>query len=250
MCSQFTSPKNPKAIEKSLGTKIEQSQLDFEWGKEIRFHTQTPVVMKDKSGKLKLEMRTFPVSPMPNARMSGLKGQTDGNDKGDIDERQIERIYEKPLWKHGFEHDPLVIPMASFKEFAYWGPEIGSALAFKVPSEEVLFAAGFGIKTFTPAGPQGTGVSLITHVADDEMIMHHFRRICILPAAKVSEYLSAMSGQERFDCLSNHIYTGPLEYGVERAMAKGWEKRIEAQTQKLERELTYRETLKKEGVTA
>jgi putative SOS response-associated peptidase YedK len=248
MCSEYTVKTKPREIEDVLGASVIDHAEAFEWGKTVKFFTQAPVIQKS-GNHYELKLRTFPTSPFPNARLSGLEGQSDsGSDNDDVDEIQIKRIYDMKLWKKGFTDDPVLIPMTEFTEFAYWGPNIGTAQGFKIPDEKVMFAAGIGLKPYTPKGEQGDGHAMLTHTATEEMLETHHRLIVLLPAKVALEYLDEMNAIERFDYLIKNRYKGPLNENKVRNMGKGWEKRIENQERKLQNELRYREVLKKVGV--
>lgn len=245
MCSEYTTKTNPKEIEKSLGVPVVDKAKDFEWGKTVKFYTQAPVIQKLNDDSLQISLRIFPTSPMPNSRLSGLEGQSDGgSETEDLDERQIKRIYDMKYWKEGFAEDPLLIPLSQFTEFAYWGPELGTAQGFKIPGSKVLFAAGIGIKPFTPKGDKGSAFSMLTHTATDQMFEYHHRLIVLLEPEKALGYLEALTPEERFNYLIENRYTGQFEVSKIRNMAKGWEKRMENQERKLKNELKYREVLK------
>lgn len=249
MCSEYTVKTSPKEIEEVLGKPVQNEAKDFEWGKTVRFFTKAPVLQKLEDDSLRLSLRIFPSSPMPNSRLSGLEGQSDGGtETEDIDEKQIKRIYDMKFWKIGFAVDPVLVPLSEFTEFAYWGSEIGTAQSFKIPGEKVQFAAGIGIRPFAPKGDQGSAFSILTHTATDQMLQYHHRFIALFAAEKALGYLESMTPIERFDYVIEHRYQGELEVKKIRHMAKGWEKRIENQERKLKNELRYCEVLKANGV--
>lgn len=248
MCSEYQTKTSPKEIEEALGVPILNHAAEFEWGSKMNFFKNGPVLQKRASGELELVLKSFPTSPMPNSRISGLEGQSDGGDEEKSDDRQIKRIYEMALWKDGFKSHPLLIPMSEFTEFAYWGKEKGTAQGFKIPNEKVLFAAGIAIKPFKPNGPVFSGYSILTHTATPQMFEYHQRLIVLFEKRIALEYLEEMSPKERFDFTIANRYTGELEVEKIRSMAKGWEKRIDLQSLKNQRELTYRKVLEKEGV--
>lgn len=247
MCSEYTTKTSPKAVEKALGVPLLNWAENFEWGKTVKLYTQAPIIQRN-GNRYELSEKVFPSSPMPNARLSGIGNQSDGNDSEEDEHTQIRRIYEMPRWKDAFENRPLIVPMSSFTEFAYWGDSAGTAQDFTISNEEVLFAAGIEIKPFTPKGEKSDGFAILTHTATDQMLKYHQRLIVLLKPEDAITYLDVMSSKERFDFLIEKRYTSDLHVEKLRNMAKGWEKRIPVQTSKLEREHKYREVLRKEAV--
>jgi putative SOS response-associated peptidase YedK len=248
MCSEYQTKTSPKEIEKALGVTLLNNAEEFEWGKTIKFFNEAPVMQKNKKDELELVLKTFPTSPMPNSRLSGLEGQSDGGADEDIDERQIKRIYDMKYWKEGFAQTPLLVPISEFTEFAYWGEDIGTAQGFKIPKEKVMFVAAIGIKPFTPKGPPNSAFSLLTHTATEQMLEYHHRLIVLLEKDVALEYLEDMTVEERFNFLIKNRYQGPLEIHKVRNMAKGWEKRSENQARKKKHEMQYRSALAANGV--
>ena len=249
MCSEYHTPQNPKALEKILGVPFLDKTGGFDWGSKIHFYKNGPVLQKSPQGEIEMVIKSFPQSPMPNARLSGLGSQTDSSDlESDLEHAQVRRIYETKYWKDGFANHPVLVPMSSFTEFAYWGPEIGTAQAFRVPKQEAFVAAGIAMKPFTPKGPAFSAYSILTHTATEQMLRYHFRLIVLLKNKAAAGYLEEMSPEDRFRYVIENRYTGPLEHEKLRDMAKGWEKRVETQTHKLERERHYREVLDKNQV--
>ena len=249
MCSEFQTKTSLKQIEQALATHVVDKAKDFQWGSLVRLHTQAPVLELGEEGP-QLVMKIFPASPMPNSRLSGIGNQSEGADDGETDSEhvQIKRIYEMSRWKEGFKSHPVLIPMSTFHEFAYWGQEIGTGQEFKIPGEKVLFAAGIAIKPFTPKGDKDSAFSILTHTATKQMLKYHHRLIVLLKSDHALEYLEPMDPETRFEYLIQHRYTGPLEVEKIRNMAKGWEKKTDLQNAKLHREMLYREVLQKEGV--
>jgi putative SOS response-associated peptidase YedK len=219
-----------------------------EWEKTIRFGAPAPIIEKSAKG-FRLTERIFPVNPFPNSRLSGFENQSDaGPEREDEEDKQIRRIYDVPRWKKAFGESPLLVPMTGFTEFAYWGKQAGSALNFKIPHQDVFFAAGITLKPFVPKTGIDNGFSLLTHTATDEMLQHHHRLIVLLQARDAVDYLEDMSARERFDFLIEKRYVGHLEVKKLRSMAKGWEKRKVAQEAKLKRETVYREVIRAEKI--
>jgi putative SOS response-associated peptidase YedK len=250
VCSEYQTKTSPKEIEKALGVSIIDKTKDFDWGKTVKFYTEAPVLQKNKKEDVELVLRTFPSSPMPNSRLSGLEGQSDGgSDAEDVDEKQIKRIYEMKYWKDGFAHAPLLVPISEFTEFSYWGEDIGTAHGFKIPKEKVMFVAAIGIKPFTPKGPPNSAFSLLTHTATEQMLEYHHRLIVLLEKDVALEYLEDMTVEERFNFLIKNRYQGPLEVHKVRNMAKGWEKRIDTQERKKRHEMKYRHVLEANDVS-
>lgn len=249
MCSEYTLKTNPKQVEAALGIPIRNISGDTTWNQTVRIFTEGPIIKPVDDGA---EFRTyiFPKSPFPNSRLSGFENQSDSgsDDVGDEDDKQIKRIYDKPRWGKPFASYPLLVPMTSFTEYAYWGDQKGAALSFAIPDEPVFFAAGMEIKPFVPKTEKQNGFTILTHTATDQMLKYHQRLIVLLKPEFASEYLGEMSPKDRFKFLIENRYRGKLEVQKLRSMAKGWEKRISVQEAKLKRELTYRKTLDGEHI--
>ncbi len=247
MCSEYTNKTSINEIHDALGVTLLNTTNETKWDQVVKFSMSVPVI-EIANGKPTLSLKIFPVSPMPNSRLSGVGNQTDGDDKNVNDEIQIKRIYEMPWWKRGFSEFPIVIPMTSFREFAYWGPEKGTAQDFKLPKETVFFAAGILIKPFVPKGEANSAFSMLTHTATEQMLKYHHRLVVILEGKYAIQYLNKMPPQERFDFLLKHRYTGHLLTEKIRDMGKGWTKRVDHQESKLHKEMQYRSVLEKENV--
>lgn len=220
MCSEYTTPRNAQMIEKALKASVSDKVKNFKWGSTIKFSAEGPVIQKSDSGQLELILKTFPVSPMPNSRLSGLLGQTDANAVTEIEDELIERIYEKKTWKDGFANAPVLVPAENFLEFAYWGPDIGTAQAFNLPNDDTLFIAGISITPYTPKGAPGAAYSLLTHTATEQMLQYHQRLLVVFEKNNALGYLEKMSPEERFNYVIKNRYTGKLNVKKMRSMAK------------------------------
>lgn len=250
MCSEYQLHTSPQEVEAALGFPLIDKAQGFAWGGTVKMYTSAPVIELGKDGP-ELVLKTFPSSPMPNSRLSGIGNQSEGNDADeDAEHIQIKRIYEMPRWKEGFHKHPLLIPMSSFHEFAYWGSEAGTAQDFTIPGEQVLFAAGIGIRPFTPSGKPGDGFSILTHTATEQMLEYHHRLIVLLKPEHALQYLEESSPEKRFEYLVKNRYTGEFEVTKVRNMAAAWKGRKENQLAKLQREQRYLDVIKKEGVEA
>lgn len=240
MCSEYQTKTTPKDIIRALGVPVIDNAGNFEWGKPVKMFSEAPVIARNATAQLEMSLSTFPASPLPNARLSALEGQTDGPDDKDLDTVQIKRIYETKRWKEGIESHPVVIPGSRFLEFAYWGPHFGDGMSFRIPDEPVMFIAGIRFNAFKP---KVFGHALLTHTATEQMLEIHHRLVVLLRTKHVLGYLEPMSAKDRFDYVMEHRYTGDLDIQTERSMAKGWDKKVDLQEAKLQRELRYREVL-------
>jgi putative SOS response-associated peptidase YedK len=264
MCSEYVLKIRPEAVEEALGTPIISHSNQTSWDMELRMGGRAPVIVAE-GDKLYFETLRFPTSPFPNARLSGFRNQSDGNDFESRDEadKEITRIYDKKLWKEGFATKPLLTPMTRFREFAYWGERKGDAIDFEIPGEDVFFAASIGIgahetkwekarreKLGQPKPPQEQGFAIITHTATEEMLQVHQRLIVIFKAEDALGYLAINDPLERFQYIVDYRYAGHLKNEKQRTMAKGWDARVGKQIAKREREMNFRQALETEGVLA
>lgn len=250
MCSEFQVNTSSQQIEDVLGTPVKVAGNETSWERTIKFSTPAPIVQFARDNSIELVERVFPVSPFPNSRLSGFANQSDGKDAadGDPEDRQIKRIYDMPRWKKTFADVPLLVPMTGFTEYAYWGEQEGSALNFTIPGSPLFFAAAIAIRPFVPKTNYENGFSILTHTATEQMLDYHHRLIVLLKPESALEYLNPMPANDRFDFLIANRYTGKLNVKKTRSMAKGWEKRVQTQIAKRDRELTYRNVLSSEHV--
>lgn len=245
MCAEYETRTNQRKIEERLGVALPDiGTVRFNQGKRVKFTVAAPVIAGGLEGPVLTE-KVFPVSPFPNARLSGLGLDEDA---GDLDQ-DIRRIYEVPLWKKSFSENPVLVPMTSFFEPVYWGSQIGTVQKFSVPDEEIFFVAGMLIKPRTPKLETLGAFSLITHTATSQMMRYHQRLVTILKPDIALKYLEPMDPQTRFNFLIENRYAGELDVEKDRAMAKGWEKRVSQQEAKLKREEAYISALKREKIS-
>lgn len=247
MCSEYQINTTHTKLLDALKSDIRNRTSNEEWSFTVKMTAKPPVIVKEDSG-LSLIEKVFPVRPFPNARLSGFENQSDAGEAGSHEEAQVRRIYDVPMWKTGFSSSPCLVPVTSFTEFAYWGPEMGSVIQFQIPQEKIFFAAGLLVKPYTPPGKPGDGFAILTHTATEQMLEYHHRMIAIFRPQDAVGYLEDMSPQERAKYVLDHRYTDTLQTEKVRSMAKGWEKRVDKQKAKLEEELKFRETLKTEQV--
>lgn len=108
MCSEYQIKTTSKKIEAALGVPVKSSVGETEFEITVKFSSSAPVLKLSKNG-LEFTERVFPVSPFPNSRLSGFENQSDGKDESMGDEKQIQRIYEKPRGKLGFNTHPVLV---------------------------------------------------------------------------------------------------------------------------------------------
>ena len=82
MCSEYTIKTTPEQIEAALGFPIANKVKDFAWDNVVKMYTNAPAIELGKDGP-EMVIKTFPSSPMPNSRLSGIGNQSEGNDPED-----------------------------------------------------------------------------------------------------------------------------------------------------------------------
>ena len=242
MCSEYDVRATKKSIDESLDLILENLTEQDSWDIKVKFTVKAPAI-ELADGKLKIITRIFPAQPFPNARLSGVERDTPIDD-----DDLIKRIYEMPTWKKGFAERPLLLPMTTFLEPAYWGPNKGDVVGFGVPENKIMFAAGIEIKPRVPHTNALDAFALLTHTATKQMLDYHQRLVVVFKPKDAVGYLRPQTAEERFNYIINNRYTGPLNVSKKRTMVKGWEKRVDIHTAALRREERYISTLMKERI--
>lgn len=253
MCAEYEIRTSDKQIEAILERSLINVSERESWDDHIKLTNRVPVVEMSAQG-LVLRERVFPVQPFPNSRLSSAgmmeEQETPKPDRTE-ESPQIRRVYELPTWGQGFREERCLAAMTAFLEPAYWGPDAGAVMQFRVPGEKVFFVAAIGIKSKLPKSPERNAVSLLTHVATAQMFAYHHRLVVVLrpaDALKYLEYEPETPAYEIFEHLLRSRYTGPFEVQKARQMAKGWDKRIAAHQHKLLLEKRYVQALEDEGI--
>lgn len=243
MCSEYTSKTTQKELEDALTVSLKNLMNESSWDKKIKMSLQSPILELQNNEIVLTEARFPTPPPFPNSRLSDLK---ENKRTGEI---ELTRIYDVASWKHGFNLAPCIVPMKSFIEPVYWGPELGSAMRFSSEQGEQLFVAGLRMIRSEKEDKTLAGFSLITHTASEQMLKYHHRLIVKLKAPAAIDYL-AFDGtpEERFNFLLENRYMPNLKAEKDRTMVKKPKSRIDEQVAKLEKEMQYREFLKTEGV--
>ncbi len=246
MCSEYHIKTNLMEIADELKTAIKTSVAKPEWDQRIKFSLSAPVIAK-KENEIRLGELIFPVQPFPNSRLSQVK-----------EEGQVVRIYDVPLWKQGFSKFPCIVPMTSFLEPAYWGPNAGQIVEFSPPQGKLFFVPGFLIKPRVPASGKLNAFTLLTHTASEKMLQYHHRLLVLLEPEAALEYLNlsddarpahaTLTPEDRFNFLIKNRFVPDFKTAKSRHMAKGWEKRVDQHLTALENEKAYLSTLSHEQV--
>lgn len=250
MCSEYHVKTNIEELLEPLNASVDSNATA--WDKRIKFTTQAPV-LRWTQDKLKLEELVFPANPFPNARLSQIQSNKVSKvEKSGVDEEQIVRIYEVPIWKDGFAKHPCLVPMTSFFEPAYWGDSAGKIVEFRDRKRKVQFVPGFILKPRVPSTGKYNGFALLTHTASDQMLDYHHRQIVHLEPEAGLEYLQRefKSAEDRFNFVIDNRVHPDFETNIERPMAKGWDKRVDQHLVSLDEEKAYLKTLLKEKVKA
>lgn len=233
MCAEYEIRKTKREIAQALGESVAEEIGGAYWPR-VRLFSPAPVA-KSVDGRLQIETRSFSLKPRTvpystfNARLF------------DWDERKggLVRIFDKPTWRKPFAHGRCAVPIDGFVEPIYVGERAGSMVEFRESSGATLFAAGlFESSLDRGTGELYDGFALVMDVASDFVrdVGHH-RQPVFLSAAAAREWLETEApAEELLRWLARSQDRPRLEVRIDRAMARGWEKRASAFEKKAARE--------------
>lgn len=138
---------------------------------------------------------------------------------------RLESIIEKPTWRDSFKKRHCIVPMTSFIEPIYEGPEAGHMVSFHKPDSNWLMAAGIWDEwTNKESGEVIESFSIITTtpLAFVESTGHD-RSPLFLGKKAAEEWLNADSGD--VDWLTAKAERPEISLTRFRPMKPGWEKR-------------------------
>jgi putative SOS response-associated peptidase YedK len=130
MCAQFALKIESNKL--SLKYKIKISDQLTTIDSRFLPHSIAPVIVADKT-----QNRLTPI------RFSLIPSwSTEPKVKFATHNARIESITEKPTWKTPFQSNHCLVPLTSFYESVYEGPEAGNIIRFSDPQDELPLAAG------------------------------------------------------------------------------------------------------------
>ncbi len=189
------------------------------------------------AGKGQKELREMKFSLLPWAKFSTFNARLT-----DFDEvkKKVIPLYEKRTWKKPFENGHCLIPVSTFVEPIYIGEHKGHMVQFRQKSSDPLTAAGIWTESVNPeTGELQEGFAMLIHTADDFVWdVGHFRTPLFLQESAFDEWLQgkARHPEEWLRFLLQNRKNLDLEVSADRAMARGWEKRVSDSMKKRERE--------------
>lgn len=218
MCAQFA-------------LKIEANQLRQKYNINIREdlslidsrylpHSYAPVVVNSKGDKILYPMR---FSLIPNwSKESKVKFATHN--------ARVESVIEKPTWRIPFQSKHCLVPLTSFFEAAYTGPEAGNIIRFIEADDKLLFAAGIFDYWKDSLSPEKNfySFSILTQEPSPFILEHgHDRTPIFLKEDVAFDWLSLINQDERMirDKLLKLSYYPSLKVEIDRPLKAGWEKR-------------------------
>jgi putative SOS response-associated peptidase YedK len=232
MCAQFVLKTKANELSKKLGIKIPQPLKD--WDLRVRGFIKTDLapVIVEKDGEIQVREMAFSLCPswskeFPckwstyNARMERE------NEKSP---NKLEFIYEIPTWKESFNSGrTCLVPMNAAIESSYFGTQAGNMIQLKVEEDELFFVVGLWSEWVDKS--TGEVKETFTLITDDPYKFFyecgHDRSVFVINQSKMNDWLTnkTFTPKQRFDFLRANRISLKWDVSVDRAMAKGWQKR-------------------------
>lgn len=240
MCAEFMIRGDVQKSLRQQGLPVRNLGEDSLFDKRVKLYTSAPVVFQQDSS-LVMEKMSFSLrpkgTPFPsfNARLESW----------DEKKHRVVPIFEKPTWKKPFKSNRCLIPLSCFIEPIYVGDYAGMMLRFFASDDKVLLAAGIYERTVDRAtGEEYLGFSMIID-APSEFVFKtgHHRQPLLLQSSAHEEWLQEdeIEPQWGLNFLKRHKLQTEFKVEIDRPMAKGWEKRVQAYIEKADRELEFLE---------
>lgn len=218
MCAQFAL--KIEANQLSLKYKIKISDQLTAIDNRYLPHSFAPVIVTKNSDRLLTPMR-FSLIPSWSAEPK-VKFATHN--------ARIESITEKPTWRIPFQSQHCLLPLTSFFESVYEGPEAGHIIRFSEENNNLLFAAGIFDYWKDEAEPKKSffSFSILTREPSKYIEEHgHDRTPIFLKEDAAFDWLNLIKKEESFikNELLKNAYHPTLKVEIDRALKPGWEKR-------------------------
>ncbi len=143
---------------------------------------------------------------------------------------RIESVTEKPTWKIPFKSQYCLVPITSFFESVYTGPEAGNIIEFKQENNNLLFAAGLFDFWKDVHKPELSFYSftILTQAPSDFILEHGHDRIPIFVKDElVLDWLNNINKET--DLVKSKLlsisYHPELIVSIDRPLKAGWENR-------------------------
>lgn len=216
MCAQFYLFTSGKELLKNYGISV-PSHIDQIDERFLPYKT-APVIVEHK-GNFKLVGMQFSLVPSWSKEPK-VKFATHN--------ARIETVTEKPTWKIPFDRQHCIIPMTSFYESIYEGPEAGHIIEFSQAKKELLFAAGIFDVWINPDNQkQLFSFAILTTEPDQFILDHgHDRTPIFLNYSDAKSWLTLKgSPSDMIHFLKEGNLKPELTVKIDRALKPGWEKR-------------------------
>ena len=217
MCAQYTLKTETKVFSAQYKIKVGNEAKNID-GRFLP-HSFAPVVVSEKN-TAKLTPMKFSLVPAwakePRVKFATYNAR-------------IESITEKPTWRGPFQSQHCLVPLTSFYESVYTGPEAGNVIRLSEKSDGLLFAAGLFDFWKDPAGTGSFfSFSILTQAPSPFILEHgHDRTPIFIKGDFAFEWLTLIQKDESLikETLLNNSYHPLLKIDIDRPLKPGWEKR-------------------------
>jgi putative SOS response-associated peptidase YedK len=238
MCAEFVIRRTPEEIaalfEREFYNETGEREFDF----HVRLYEQAPLLLV-KNKKPVIEKMRFslkpPGTPYPtfNARLLSW----------DEKKKELIPIYAKPTWRGPLQKHRALVPLSGFIEPVYTNEYAGQMVRFTAKDQTPLLVPALyeeSVDKKTGEIYQGFSLILTTPSEFVQKIGHHRQPVFLSPRAGLHWIQEGeLSPQKAMEILSKGAVLPPLNAETERAMAKGWEKRIPESKAKLAKEVDF-----------
>lgn len=244
MCAEYEIRKNNKEIRAALGSVSSDEQDGNDaYRPRIKLFSQAPIVTSN-GDEYAIEPMRFSLKP-PSMKFATFNARL-----FDFDEKKnkVVSLAEKRTWKKPLQYSRCLIPMTGFIEPIYTGDHAGEMVEFKDKKHEVIFAAGLCEKSKDPeTGEPYAGFSIIMHTPDTTVkkVGHHRTPVFLQKSAFEDWFSLELEADEAVGLLLRKRLKLDLSVEKDRAMAKGWEKRVQSFIAKAEHEAHVEEMVRR-----
>lgn len=218
MCAQFALKIDATKLSLKYKIKISEQLLTI----DSRFlpHSNAPVIVLNNQER-KLTPMKF--SLVPN-------WSKDPKVKFATHNARIETIIEKPTWRAPFQSQHCLIPLTSFFESVYEGPEAGNIIRFTEENDNLLFTAGIFDFWKDKEQPDKSffSFSILTQEPSKFILDHgHDRTPIFVKDEFAFEWLNLVKKDNEYikEELLKNAYHPTLKIDIDRPLKAGWEKR-------------------------
>jgi putative SOS response-associated peptidase YedK len=222
MCAQFAL--KIEATQLSLKYKIKISDQLSSIDSRFLPHSAAPVIVKS-ADDYKLTPMRFSLIPSWSSEPK-VKFATHN--------ARIESITEKPTWRTPFHSQHCLVPMTSFFESVYDGPEAGHIIRFSEEYDHLLFAAGIfdlwnAPQDRNPSQAPFFSFSILTREPSKFILDHgHDRTPIFLKDDLAFDWLSLINRDDSLikKELLARAYHPNLKVDIDRPLKAGWQNKF------------------------